>query len=104
MLTGFLFLTLIKSISNIREIVVLCVSRLGSFLVKSLPAIDRLSPDLRGTLPTGDLCHHRGNTVAIRRFKLLQALSETLAPDLRVADFGTDMLTRMLRHAKLRTG
>ena len=70
---------------------ILC--RLHGSPIQTLPAVQGLTPDLRSTLPAGDLGHHGGNAVAIRRLEFLQVFAEALAPDLRVADLRADIFS-----------
>ena len=99
----FSLIPLIKAILNIREIVVLCRNLvfLTSEFVKSLPAINRLTLDRIGSLPTANLAHQCCNGIADRRFQFLQILAKALAPDFRIADLRAYHHTFMIRLPEL---
>ena len=74
---------------------------LTSEFVKSLPAINRLTLDRIGSLPTANLTHQCCNGIAVRRFQFLQILAKTLTPNFRIADLGTNHRAFMIRLTKL---
>lgn len=74
-----------------------------SEFVKSLPAINRLTLDRIGSLPTTNLNHQCCNGIAVRRFQFLQILAKALTPDFRIADLRAYHHTFVIRLSELTT-